>query len=132
MEIFRKKAWSPYAAGALTGVILVLSVLIAGKFLGASTTFVRVAGIVERAVAPEMVAKMPYFVKTGIKVDWQMMLVVGVVFGSLFSALWSGDFKSTPVPPMWERSFGSGKIRRYFAAFFGGVVAMFGARLADG
>jgi len=132
MGIFRRKSWSPYAAGALTGLVICLSVLIAGKYMGASTTFVKVAGFLERAAAPEMVAGMPYFLKTGINVDWQMMMVVGIVFGALFSALWSGDFKSTPVPPMWEKSFGRRKARRYFAAFFGGVIAMFGARLADG
>ena len=132
MEVFRKRIWSPYAAGALTGLILILSVMIAGKYLGASTTFVRAAGFIEQAFAPETVAKMPYFVKTKIKVDWQMMMVFGIVIGAFFSAIWSGDFKSTAVPPMWEKSFGSGKIRRYFAAFFGGAVAMFGARLAGG
>jgi len=132
MRVFRKKSWSPYAAGALTGLILCLSVLIAGKYLGASTTFVRAAGILERAVAPEAVAEMPYFIRTKIKVDWQMMLVAGIVIGAFFSALWSGDFKTTPVPPMWEKAFGAGKARRYFAAFFGGVIAMFGARLAGG
>lgn len=132
MRVFRMRIWSPYAAGALTGVILCLSVLIAGKFLGASTTFVKASGMIERAIAPEMVSGMPYFVKTGMDVDWQMMMVVGIVFGAFFSAIWSGDFKSTPIPPMWEKSFGAAKARRYFTAFFGGVIAMFGARLADG
>jgi len=36
-----KKTWNPYISGALTGLLLVLSVWIAGKFLGASTTFAR-------------------------------------------------------------------------------------------
>lgn len=132
MGVFRRRSWSPYAAGALTGLILCLSVLIAGKYLGASTTFVRAAGLFERAVASEAVAEMPYFVKTKIKVDWQMMLVIGIIVGAFFSSRWSGDFKSTPVPPMWEKSFGAGKGRRYFTAFFGGIIAMFGARLAGG
>ena len=37
----RKQVWNPYLAGALAGVLLVLSVLIDGHFLGASTTFAR-------------------------------------------------------------------------------------------
>jgi uncharacterized protein len=132
MGAFNKKSWSPYVAGALTGLLLCLSVLVAGKYLGASTTFVRATGILERAVAPETVAEMPYFIKTKIKVDWQMMLVVGIVIGAFFSSRLSGDFRSTPVSPMWQSSFGPGKARRYFAAFFGGIIAMFGARLAGG
>ena len=39
--------WSPYLAGALSGLVLVLSVLIAGKYFGASTSFVRSAGMIE-------------------------------------------------------------------------------------
>jgi hypothetical protein len=132
MGVFGRKSWSPYAAGALTGLILCLSVLVAGKYLGASTTFVRAAGILERAVAPETISEMPYFIKTEIKVDWQMMLVIGIVIGAFFSSRWSGDFKGTAVPPMWEKSFGAGKVRRYFTAFFGGIIGMFGARLAGG
>ena len=132
MGVFRKTRWSPYAAGALTGLLICLSVLVADKYLGASTTFVRAAGIIERAVAPESVSAMPYFVKTKIKVDWQMMLVVGIVFGALFSSRMSGDFKSTQVPPMWRSRFGPSRARRFFCAFFGGIIALFGARLAGG
>ena len=45
-EIMRKRVWNPYLAGALAGVLLVLSVLIAGKFFGDSTTFARSASVV--------------------------------------------------------------------------------------
>jgi hypothetical protein len=41
MAIAEDKGWSPYLAGALAGVVSILSVWIAGKYLGASTTFVR-------------------------------------------------------------------------------------------
>jgi len=43
-----KKVWNPYLAGALSGVVLILSVWIAGKYFGASTTFVRSAGLIEK------------------------------------------------------------------------------------
>ena len=61
MDILRKKTWSPYTAGALAGLLLVLSVFLTGKYFGASTTFVRAAGFVEQSVAPEKVAGMAYF-----------------------------------------------------------------------
>ncbi len=41
----RKQTWNPYFAVALAGVLLVLSVLVAGHFLGASTTFARSASV---------------------------------------------------------------------------------------
>jgi len=132
MNVFRKKKWSPYAAGALAGLLLVLSVLVAGKYFGASTTFVRAAGFVEQAVAPDKVAGMEYFIKEEVKIDWQFLFVVGVLVGSLAAAWISGEKKAVAVPPMWKRRFGPSRAKRWIAAFLGGIVLMFGARLADG
>jgi hypothetical protein len=132
MNILTQKTWSPYAAGAVAGLLLILSVLLTGKYFGASTTFVRIAGFVEQAAAPEKVAGMEYFIKEKIKLDWQGMFVLGVLFGSLASASLSGERRAVPVPPMWEARFGPSRTRRWTVAFLGGAVAMFGARLADG
>ena len=132
MDILRKKRWSPYTAGALAGLLLVLSVYLTGKYFGASTTFVRAAGFVEQAVAPEKVAGMECFLKEKLKVDWQFLVVVGVLFGALASAWLSKETRAVAVPPMWEGRFGPSRVRRWAAAFLGGVVLMFGARLADG
>ena len=43
-------------------------------------------GFVEQAVAPEKVAGMECFLKEKLKVDWQFLFVVGVLFGALASA----------------------------------------------
>ena len=51
----RKRVWNPYLAGALAGVLLVLSVLVAGHFLGASTTFARDASVIEKAAGVDPV-----------------------------------------------------------------------------
>ena len=132
MNIFRDKKWSPYTAGALAGLLLVLSVFVTGKYFGASTTFVRAAGFVEQTVLPEKVAGMEYFIKQKAKIDWQFMFVVGVLFGSLAAAWISKEKKAVAVPAMWENRFGPSRTRRWIAAFLGGIVLMFGARLADG
>jgi len=130
--------WRPYIAGALVGVLATLSVIVStqalGKtqFLGASTTFVRAAGFVEQAVDPEHVKKNPYFLKEKVKIDWQFMLIVGIFLGALAAALLDGSFKIEAVPPVWRERFGGSIGLRAVAAFAGGIVAMFGARLADG
>lgn len=126
------KGWNPYIAGALTGLLLILSVWVAGKYVGASTTFVRGAGFLEMIFSAERVATMEYFVKELPKIDWQWMFVVGIFFGSLIAALTSGSFRWQAPPAMWEQRFGPGRLKRGIVAFFGGAVAMFGARLADG
>jgi hypothetical protein len=126
------KGWSPYLAGALAGIVMILSVWIAGKYFGASTTFVRSAGMIEKIFSAERVEKMDYFIKEVPKIEWQWMFVFGIFMGSLISSTTSRSFKWKAVPDMWEDRFGPGKMKRAVVAFIGGMVAMFGARLADG
>jgi hypothetical protein len=131
-------SWRPYLAGALLGVLATVSALastqLLGKtqFLGASTTFVRAAGFIEQEVAPGNVKTNPYFAKEKPKVDWQFMLIAGIFIGALAASLADGSFKLEAVPPIWRERFGGGVGRRALGAFLGGIVAMFGARLADG
>jgi hypothetical protein len=124
--------WSPYLAGALSGVVSILSVWAAGKYLGASTTFAKSAGMIEKVFAPGRVAQMDYFKLEVPAIDWQWMFVVGIFFGSLVAALSDGSFRWQAVPDMWSRRFGPNKTSRALTAFGGGAVAMFGARLAGG
>lgn len=126
------KGWNPYVAGALTGLLMVFSVWLSGNFFGASTSFVRTAGMLESLVTPERVASMPYFVQTAPKVDWQWLFVAGILVGSFVAAKLFDDFRWEAVPPMWAERFGLNHITRGLAAFAGGALAMFGARLADG
>ena len=124
--------WSPYLAGALSGVLIILSVLLAGKYFGASTTFVRCTAVIESLFSAERVASMDYFLKFRPEVDWQWMFVIGIMLGSLVSALTSKSFKWQAVPDMWEARFGPGRLKRGAVAFIGGAIAMFGARMAGG
>ena len=130
--------WSPYMAGALVGLLAIVSVwattVLMGKtnYLGASTTFVRAAGLLERAVAPERVAANEYFTTSKVKVDWQFMLVSGIFLGALISSVTDRSFKWESVPPVWAKRFGNSPVKRVVGAVLGGMVAMVGARMADG
>ena len=132
MRESENKGWNPYLAGALTGVVMILSVWIAGKYFGASTTFVRSAGMIEKIFGAERVAKMDYFIKEMPKIEWQWMFVIGIFLGSLIASTTSGSFQWKALPDMWESRFGPSRLKRGVVAFFGGLIAMFGARLADG
>jgi hypothetical protein len=119
-------------------VLAIASVLVTtrwlGKthYLGASTTFVRAAGLIEQRLAPGHARANEYFTMTKIKVDWQFMLVAGIFLGALVSSLSDGSFRFESVPPVWRERFGGSIVKRALGALLGGVVAMFGARLADG
>lgn len=130
--------WSPYLAGALVGLLAIASAYATtvwlGKtnYLGASTTFVRAAGVIEQAADPERVATNAYFIKTKVKIDWQFLLVLGIFIGSLVSSLTDKSYKFEGVPPIWEEYFGPSVTKRAIGAFLGGIVAMMGARMASG
>ena len=137
-EALMKSVWSPYIAGALAGILAVLSVVISTKalgipkYLGASTTFVRSAGLIEKKLAQEHVATNEYFKAKRVRVEWQMMFVFGIFFGALVSSLAGKTFKFEKIPPMWAEFYGEKVSVRVVAAFFGGMVSIFGARLAGG
>lgn len=80
MKMVDDKGWSPYVAGALAGLVMILSVWIAGKYFGASTTFVRSAGMIEKIFGAERVAKMDYFIKEVPKIDWHNHWLVIFIF----------------------------------------------------
>jgi hypothetical protein len=136
--ITKDGGWNPYFAGALVGILAIISVYataqILGKanYIGASTTFVRAAAYLERVVAVDHVSANAYFTKTKIRIDWQFMLMIGIFLGALISSFADRSFKVEKVPPMWETRFGSSVGKRAAGAFLGGIVAMIGARMADG
>lgn len=130
--------WSPYLAGALTGLLAITSawltsaVLDKTHYLGASTTFVRAAGLAEAQVAPRHVEENQYFTKTEVAVDWQFMLVLGIFVGALISSLTDRSYKLEAVPPIWRERFGTSVSKRAVGALAGGIIAMIGVRLASG
>ncbi len=126
------KPLDPYLGGVLAGSLVVLSVWMSGKFFGASTTFVRAAGFIESVFRPGAVTEVAYYAKEGIKIEWQWMFVCGVLLGSLISSLVTGTFRLQAVPDTWKRYLGQGTGKRAVMAFLGGVLAMVGARMADG
>jgi hypothetical protein len=132
MNVLRKTAWSPYAVGALIGALSWATFWTADEALGVSTTFVRVVGFVEQAVVPGHAADSAYLEKTGVSVDWQMALVVGIFLGALVSSRLSGDRRVEHVPELWAKRFGASRPLRYAAALGGGALLMFGARMAGG
>lgn len=137
-RFLKSPVWSPYVAGALVGLLAIGSVVVTtvvldkGKYLGASTTFVRGAGLIEQAISAESVAENDYYQSKKVKVDWQMLFVVGIFVGAFASSRLGKTAKRELVPPIWCNRFGSSAVVRAVGAFIGGVVLIFGARLAGG
>lgn len=132
MNLFTEIRWSPYLAGAGIGILSWLSFLILKNPISCSTSFASTSGMIERLFRGKKVEKKPYYQKVKLKINWQWMLVAGIVFGSLFSALLSGDFQWQWVPSLWAYNFGASPLIRVIGAMAGGIFLGFGARWADG
>jgi uncharacterized membrane protein YedE/YeeE len=132
MDFLTKVSWSPYAVGIAIGVLSWLSFLILKKPLSCSTSFASTSGMIERLFRGKKVEQKTYYQKIGLKIDWQWMLVLGILIGSLISALISGDFNLNWVPALWLSTFGDTPIFRLIVAIIGGIFMGFGARWSDG
>lgn len=132
-----RQTWNPYLAGALAGLLLVLSVAAVGRFMGASTTFSRGAAFVEESVGVKT-DRFAYFTEKGGKYgpgslpNWQLLFVAGIVIGAFVSSVMSGTFEVKAVPDMWAARFGNSPAKRGVAAAVGGAILIIGARLAGG
>ncbi len=129
-----EKAWSPYVAGVVIGLLQIPAFLLIETALGASSSYVTVGGLIASWLDPSIV-KIDYVAKhvaaTG-KNWWQVALVIGVAIGAFLSMKMSGASRA-PISPVWTRALGSASpAKRYAVAFFGGFLMLFGARIADG
>src|SRR5260370_39469597 len=88
--------------------------------------------MIDGSVASDHVARNAYFSKFRPVVDWEWMLVRGLELGAFTSSRLSGDRPAEPVDGLWRARFGASRRKRYLVAFLGGVILMFGARLAGG
>ena len=134
MNPLTMKSWSPYVIGALIGVLSWFAFATADKPLGITTAFEYTAALTERAVAPQAARTNEYYSdpERTPKIDWEWMLVVGVLIGAFLSSKLSKDRTSQSVPPLWRWRFGDSTAKRFAGAFLGGALMMFGARLAGG
>jgi uncharacterized membrane protein YedE/YeeE len=133
MSVLTDKAWSPYAAGVVIGLLQIPTFLLMGTALGASSSFVTVGAYLAAAFDPAA-AQIKYFAThmTGAKNWWQVAVVVGIAIGAFISMRLSGARRQT-ISPVWARAMGTSSLwSRAPVAFFGGFVMLLGARIAGG
>lgn len=131
-DFLRKKAWSPYVVGSALGILSWFAFLTADHPLGITTAFEYTAGLLIKPFAESGSAVTQYLAEETPKIDWEWALVLGVFLGALVSAALSKDRTQEKVPGLWQQRFGTSVSKRYLAAFIGGAIMMFGARMAKG
>lgn len=130
---YPEPAWSPYLVGALIGVLVLVTLSLAGKKVGASSAYSDLAGLLGRLTVPRHVRSLPYWRDKKPMIGWTLVFVLGAIGGS-FLAAWSGnELNGAFLQPLWIARFGGdSELLRTLVAFAGGTVMAYGARLAGG
>jgi uncharacterized membrane protein YedE/YeeE len=151
--VFARRA-RPYLIGALIGVLSWVTFATMDKALGTSTTLVHASACITGVFAPDHVfgdSANGYYAKevspasafagenaakAKAMIDWQLLLVAGLVVGAFLGSRLTMHRESPRfvehVPSLWQWRFGPSKMKRYAAAFGGGVILLYGARMAGG
>ncbi|MGR3758852.1 YeeE/YedE thiosulfate transporter family protein [Roseobacteraceae bacterium NS-SX3] len=137
------------AGGVLLGLVFFAAVLLV-KPIGVSTQFVILDGVIADAVNPELVTKAEegytstnaYLAKSGGKyaksvanpLNYSFVFVLAMALGGFLSARLRGGVEQAErsVHALWRANIGDCRAKRYLAAFAGGFVVLYGARLAGG
>jgi hypothetical protein len=121
--------WLP--GGVLLGAVLLVSVWVA-RPLGVSTQYVRAVGAIAEQASPGAAERNAYFAKERITFGYGEMVVIGIPIGALLVSVLARRRTREAVPEFWRARFGGSRARRYAAAFAGGALLLFGARMAGG
>lgn len=133
------------AGGLSLGLVFFLAVLLV-KPIGVSTQFVVADGIAWNAVSPGAVTQTAdgyastnayldkYAKSVASPLNYGFVFVLAMVAGGALSVLLRGglDPADRRVPDLWRANFGDGRGLRFAAAFVGGVLVLYGARMAGG
>lgn len=137
------------AGGLALGLVFFLAVLLV-KPIGVSTQFVILDGIIGHAVNAELITQTDegytstnaYLAKSHGKyashvanpLNYSFVFVIAMMIGGFASVMLRGgiDREERSVHALWRANFGDSPAKRYLAAFLGGFIVLYGARLAGG
>ncbi len=130
---YSEPAWSPYVVGFLIGFLVLSTLWLAGKKIGASSAYSDAAGMIGRLVAPRHIASLPYYQKSKPMIGWTLTIVLGAILGSFIAAWTGGELTGSYLQEMWVDRFGAdSSLLRAFVALLGGALMAYGARMAGG
>ena len=125
--------WTPYWTGAGIGVLSWVVFVVADDPLGITTALSAIAGFAAMPfIGAEAVWGNSYWAQNVPGLSYGSLFLLGVMLGAFAASLSARQLRVEAVPPTWRHRFGGSVTRRLVAAFLGGAVEMYGARLAGG
>jgi hypothetical protein len=118
-------------AGLLLGGLTTVAVALQGP-LGVSTAYVTTQAAIAQQLDPSLVQGNDYLRITGASLTPEWVVVLATIAGAALAAFFTRTRTREAVPSRWRERFGARPALRFAAAFAGGVLLLFGARLAGG
>jgi hypothetical protein len=142
-----------FKGGILLGLVFLFAVFLV-KPIGVSTQFVILNGVIWNIFSADLIddsvdsktgysSKNAYLNKSGGKyaknvanpLNYSFVFVLSMILGAFLSAKTKGPNPTQldrVAPEVWRNRFGEKGFKRYLTSFAGGVLVLFGARLAGG
>lgn len=152
-NLIYQRQWNWLTSGIVLGIVFLLAVTLV-KPIGVSTQFVILDGMVWDIFSDDVSttnsdsksgysSTNAYLNKSGGKyaknianpLNYSFIFVLAMVAGGFIASKLQSDGESNETlvaPPVWHNRFGVSSSKRYVATFLGGVLILFGARLAGG
>jgi len=128
-----RSRWNPYLVGAAIGLLSWFAFGLVDQPLGISTALSSTSSVCALPfMGGDGVAQNAYWAKHPLKWNGGMLFLLGTFLGSALSVLVSRTFRWEKVPVTWSQRFGPSTSKRLIASFLGGLIIMFGARMAGG
>jgi uncharacterized protein len=129
----RPRFANPYVIGAAIGVLSWAAFAVVNQPIGVSTAVSQASGgAAELVVGRQTVLSNPYWAQHVPRWDYGTLFLLGTFIGALAGALTGRGFRLELVPAVWAGRFGRSVPKRMLAAFAGGILTIYGARLAGG
>lgn len=129
----RNKSWNPYLVGAGIGILSWLVFFVVNSPLGMSTEVSKFSGwLASIFVGMEKVTSNEYWSGTKPSFSYHTVFLIATALGAFLSSMLSGTFAFEKVPSVWSAHQGGSVAKRMIVAFVGGVIILYGSRLAGG
>ena len=151
--LLKEREWNWKISGVALGFIFLITVLVV-KPIGVSTQFVILDGMLWKSVSSELIVKdeksktgyastNAYLNKSSGKyaknvenpLNYSFIFVIAMILGGYISAKLTRDKDKDDdgvMPQVWKENIGGSVAKRYIVVFIGGILVLFGARLAGG
>ncbi len=119
--------------GVGIGVLSWAAFYFVDKPIGMSTEVSKLSGwLASLFMGMDKVTANGYWSGTKPAFGYDTVFLIATALGAFLSSIRSGTFSWEKVPTVWSAHYGNGVARRMVAAFLGGIIILYGARLAGG